>query len=126
MTTVMTKFTVTELQFHVFIPRTLKGTGILAFGELWCLDDTGDTVFKVKGFVLKEKLFKDEPTKVVDFPAFKSGGTYKKSFFFENRNIYFQVCKGFLDEYQKQINTDFGYSNQTQEHVDVNPDDLPF
>ena len=98
------KIEINELIPSLTFPKTQRNDNIVAFGELLILDPTGDTIFKVKGFILREKQFNPnkEPVVTVDAPAFKSGANYMKSFIIEDKNLYFKVCEEFVNKFYSE------------------------
>ncbi|PIQ81452.1 MAG: hypothetical protein COV78_00175 [Candidatus Pacebacteria bacterium CG11_big_fil_rev_8_21_14_0_20_34_55] len=76
-----------------------KNSEVLAFAEVHFIDTSGNTLFKVKGF--KIKIFKGnrKSSLSVDFPAYQSGNTYRKSFIAEGEMFGFIKDK-ILEQYQ--------------------------
>ncbi|MEK7070797.1 MAG: hypothetical protein AAB966_03245 [Patescibacteria group bacterium] len=111
-----------EFRISITVPAIKRSDGLLAFGELNIIDETGETFCKAKGFRIREKIFSGKLTKTVDFPAFKAGAGYYKSFIIEDKQIYAVICKEFIRKYEIEIGE--GYSVENNETNNFN--DIPF
>ena len=93
------------------------------------ISETGDTKFKQKGFTIKEIQVSSykEPIVLVDFPAYRSGNNWVKSFITEDRDVLDIIRKGFLDKYYEET----GNTGKTQivkesDDFDISDEDIPF
>lgn len=95
-----------------------KHENLHAFGELE-LYSQGDAepIFKVKGWTIRTKIFGDQKVLSVVPPAYPTGGRrFLTSFYINNKSLWHDVVKLFLDEYSQVSG---GLSAQESEEIDV-------
>lgn len=114
-------FTIDEIRF--IVKPVNRPDNLRALCQLHILKNNGDTAFKVKGFTLREKVFRSGTVLALSFPAIRGGMSYFTSFIVEDKNLWQSINDGFVDEYESQTNPD-GYS---QEGIsEIKDDDIPF
>lgn len=103
------------------ITRPIKD--IVGFVEIEIEDNQGKVAFKVRGYTIKVKSFKSSPTFIVNAPAYKSGFSYKTSFIIESKELWHEVEKIILREFQ-EINGGFSPQDYLNSDEDVSPDEI--
>lgn len=114
---------INEIMLTLTFPKAQRSDNIVAFGELALLDLTGDTAFKARGFIIREKQFdpNKEPVIAVDAPAFKAGANYIKSFIIEDKSLYHRVCDEFINKYYSEAE-----SHISEPSLAVKEEGMPF
>lgn len=97
---------------------------IVGFAELQLTDENDIVLFKVRGYTIRVKTFKERPTFVVSAPAYKSGFNYKQSFIVEDKEFWYKVSKAIISEFSELTGGLNPGDFMSEVHVD--PDDIPF
>ena len=92
---------ITAMKIEVSLPKK-QILDIVGFAEVQFLDKDGEPIFKVRGYTIKVKTFKDKPTFTVNAPAYRSGFNYKTSFVVEEMPFWEKVKNGILNEFKEQ------------------------
>ena len=86
---------------------------IKAFGEIRLYEhDSATPIFKIKGYTLRLKDFSGKQIISVSAPAFRSGSRFQTSFIFENKNLWSDLSKEFINEYEKLKTEDFDFDDK--------------
>lgn len=95
-----------------------KHENLHAFGELELyIQGETEPLFKVKGWTVRTKVFGEKKVLTVVPPAYPtSGRRFLTSFFINNKNLWQDVMKLFLDEYSQVSG---GLSAQEADEIDV-------
>jgi hypothetical protein len=110
------------------IIKPLDYQDLIAKVDLIFYDSQGNKVFVVRGVSIKNKLFGDRRTLVVDFPAYKTRRGYQKSFYIDDKNLYSEVCNLVLQAYAQKtggLNPDQVVAMSNGEEVG-DKEDYPF
>jgi hypothetical protein len=108
------------IQMRITVGRS---DNIKAFGEIWFYaKDETNPLMKIKGVTLRIKDFGGNSFTSVDFPAYKSGVRFLKSFVIENRSLYQDVIELFLKEYAEQS----GEPVTETRSENIDPEEIPF
>lgn len=88
-----------------------------AFGELEVYEEGKDEpLFKVKGWTIRTKVFGEQKILTVVPPAYPGGGKFLTSFYINNKSLWHDIVKLFLDEY---FQVSGGLTAQESDEIDV-------
>ncbi len=111
-----------RIETHLRLPKE-RSDNILAFVELWQMDEDSQVIFKQRGFTLRKKEFRGVEKITVVPPAFhskKSKSGFQVSFIIEHIELFRDITQKIIDEYNSAIG---GGSLPPNEEVDL--DDIP-
>lgn len=104
-------------------PTTRPIKDIVGFVEIEIEDNQRKVAFKVKGYTIKVKTFRNSPTFIVNAPAYKSGYGHKTSFIIESIALWHEVEKIILREFHEK-NGGLSPQDYLNSEEEVNSDEI--
>jgi len=108
-----------KLQIQLRLPEN-RADNILAFVELWQINDKNEVVFKQKGITVRKKMFNEIEKITVVLPGFKTKSGFQTSFIIEQKDLFRNITKMIIEAYTNAI----GGAMPPDENID--PNEIPF
>ncbi len=97
---------------------------IVGFAELQLIDEWENTLFIVRGYTIRVKVFNNTPMFIVSAPAFRSGLNFKQSFIVEDKSFWHIISGKIVDEFRELTG-----DKKPEDYIsneDIDPKSIPF